>query len=59
LVGLHVITCRTLDEQERDVPIAALPAKLQEAFELGRRLSRAELSASKRIYRDDSRLNGA
>ena len=40
-VDLHVITCRTMDEQERDIPITSVPAKLEEAFELGRRLSGA------------------
>ena len=37
-VDLHVLTCRTMDEQERDVPITSLPGKLQEAYELGRKI---------------------
>lgn len=37
-VDLHVVVCRTLDEQERDIPMTSLPDKLQEAFELGRKL---------------------
>lgn len=38
MVDLHVITCRTVDDQERDLPIASLPEKLQEAHALGQRL---------------------
>ena len=37
-VDLHVITCRTMDEQENDIPIASLPEKLQEAYALGESL---------------------
>jgi multimeric flavodoxin WrbA len=38
-VDLHVLTCRTMDEQERDISISSLPGKLQEAFDLGKELS--------------------
>jgi multimeric flavodoxin WrbA len=35
-VKLHVITCRTMDEEtERDIPIGNLPEKLREAEDLG------------------------
>jgi len=34
-VDLHIITCRTMDEQENDIPITSLPEKLQEAYALG------------------------
>jgi len=34
-VDLHVLTCRTMDEREQDVPIASLPEKLREAHALG------------------------
>ena len=37
-VDLHVITCRTMDEQENDIPITSLPEKLQEAYALGESL---------------------
>jgi multimeric flavodoxin WrbA len=37
-VDLHVITCRTMDEQERDIPIANIPEKLKEAYTLGKDL---------------------
>jgi multimeric flavodoxin WrbA len=38
-VELHVITCRTLDgDTDRDIPIANLPDKLAEAYELGKTL---------------------
>ncbi|MCJ7435487.1 MAG: flavodoxin family protein [Anaerolineales bacterium] len=40
-VHLHTLVCRTMDEQEHDIPITSLPDKLQEAFELGRKLSAA------------------
>lgn len=38
-VDLHTLVCRTTDEQGRDIPITSIPDKLQEAFELGRKLS--------------------
>jgi multimeric flavodoxin WrbA len=38
-VDLHTLACRTMDEQGRDIPITGLPEKLQEAMELGRKLS--------------------
>lgn len=38
-VDLHLITCRTMDEKENDLPISAFPDKLQEAFALGAILS--------------------
>lgn len=41
-VVLHTVVCRTMDEQEKDIPVTSLPAKLQEAFELGRELARWE-----------------
>jgi multimeric flavodoxin WrbA len=34
-VDLHVITCRTMDAQEHDIPITSIPEKLQEAYTLG------------------------
>jgi multimeric flavodoxin WrbA len=38
-VKLHVLTCRTLDvETDRSLPIASLPEKLAEAYELGKTL---------------------
>jgi multimeric flavodoxin WrbA len=37
-VDLHVITCRTMDEQENDIPITNIPEKLHEAFVLGESL---------------------
>jgi multimeric flavodoxin WrbA len=41
-VELHVITCRTLDlDTNRDIPIASLPQKLEEAYELGKTLGDA------------------
>jgi multimeric flavodoxin WrbA len=39
-VKLHVITCRTMDEKtEKDIPVTAIPEKLREAEELGRKVS--------------------
>lgn len=38
-VDLHVITCRTIDEQGHDIPITSLPDKLQEASALGKVLA--------------------
>jgi multimeric flavodoxin WrbA len=41
-VRLHVITCRTLDaDTNRDIPISSLPEKLEQAYELGKALSKA------------------
>lgn len=37
-VDLHVLTCRTMDEQECDIPISAIPDKLHEAYSLGENL---------------------
>jgi multimeric flavodoxin WrbA len=37
---MHALTCQTYDPAtERDVPVAAFPDKLQEAFDLGRKVA--------------------
>ena len=36
-IKLHIVTCRTMVDG-KDVPITSLPDKLQEAYELGKRL---------------------
>ncbi len=37
---MHAMTCQTYDpESERDIPISELPAQLDEAFDLGRRVA--------------------
>lgn len=38
-VHLNIITCRTMDDDEHDIPIASIPEKLQEAYILGRTLA--------------------
>jgi multimeric flavodoxin WrbA len=37
-VEYHILTCRTMDENERDLLITEFPDKLQEASELGKKL---------------------
>lgn len=34
-VDLHVLTCRTMDDRGRDIPIASAPDSLREAYSLG------------------------
>jgi multimeric flavodoxin WrbA len=38
-VALHVVTCRTTDENENDIPISRCPDSLREAFDLGTSLA--------------------
>jgi multimeric flavodoxin WrbA len=46
-VNLHTITCRTMDEQERDIPIASIPEKLEDAYALGQCLQKMESEGEK------------
>ncbi len=39
-VDLRVITCRTTDDEENDLPIACFPETLEEAYQLGLTFSR-------------------
>jgi multimeric flavodoxin WrbA len=38
-VTLHVVTCRTTDANENDIPISRCPDSLREAFDLGASLA--------------------
>jgi multimeric flavodoxin WrbA len=39
-VDLHVITCRTMNDDEKDLPISCFPDKLEEAYQLGTTFAR-------------------
>lgn len=39
-VDLHIITCRTMNGEECDIPITAIPDKLLEACTLGKMLTK-------------------
>lgn len=39
-VNLHVITCRTMDDNEKDLPISCFPVKLEGAYQLGITIAR-------------------